>query len=136
MIVGLGNDICNIERIAKAFERHGTRFCEKILTDAERTQMTERGQNIAYLAKRFAAKEAIYKAIAHHITPPPSWQDAEILNDASGRPIVALSARCQNALDERFGANVALSLSLSDDHPFAFAVCIASTADMATGFVE
>ena len=136
MIVGLGNDICNIERIAKAIARHGARFCNKILTEGERAEMAERRQEAAYLAKRFAAKEAIYKAIAHHITPPPSWQDAEILNDASGRPIVALSARCQNALDEKIGATVALSLSLSDDHPFAFAVCIASASVTAESIVE
>ena len=126
MILGIGNDICNIERIDTAYQRHGVRFTAKILTPAEADEMGERGQKSAYLAKRFAAKEAIYKAIAHHISPPPSWHDAEILNDAAGRPIVALSRRCQLSLDEVAQAPVTISLSLSDDHPFAFAVCIAS----------
>ena len=126
MIIGIGNDICNITRIAKAYERHGERFCQKILTDAEQGEMAQRGNGVAYLAKRFAAKEAIYKAIAHHITPAPSWHDASILNDAAGRPIVTLSQRCQQALDRAANAPVRLHLSLSDDDPFAFAVCIAS----------
>ena len=126
MILGIGNDICNSERIKTAYQRHGERFTARILTPAEVEEMSKRGQKTAYLAKRFAAKEAIYKAIAHHITPPPSWHDAEILNDAAGRPIVSLSQRCQLSLDELAKAPVTLSLSLSDDHPFAFAVCIAS----------
>ena len=130
MILGVGNDICNIERIETAHQRHGLRFTAKILTPAECDEMAARGQKTAYLAKRFAAKEAIYKAIAHHIAPPPSWHDAWILNDAAGRPIVSLSQRCQSALDELAKAPVTISLSLSDDHPFAFAVCIASTNEM------
>ena len=130
MILGVGNDICNIERIETAYQRHGTRFTLKILTQAESDEMNKRGQKTAYLAKRFAAKEAIYKAIAHHISPPPSWHDAEILNDAAGKPIVSLSQRCQRSLDELAKAPVTISLSLSDDHPFAFAVCIASANEM------
>ncbi len=129
MILGLGNDVCNSDRIAKAYERHGARFCAKILTPAEQDEMQGRGQKTAYLAKRFAAKEAIYKAIAAHISPPPSWHDAEVLNDAAGKPIVTLSKRCQKALDETAGASVILHLTLSDDTPFAFAVCIASTIE-------
>ena len=127
MIIGIGNDICNMTRIAKAYDRHGARFCAKILTDAEQEEMAQRGQKSAYLAKRFAAKEAIYKAIAHHISPAPSWHDACILNDAQGRPIVRLSERCQAALDAAARAPITLHLSLSDDDPFAFAICIASS---------
>ena len=127
MIIGIGNDICNMTRIAQAYERHGARFCAKILTDAEQDEMAQRSQKDAYLAKRFAAKEAIYKAIAHHISPPPSWHDACILNDAHGRPIVRLSKRCQAALDAAADAPITLHLSLSDDDPFAFAICIASS---------
>lgn len=125
MILGIGNDVCNGDRINRAYERHGARFCQKILTSAEQSEMANRGQKGGYLAKRFAAKEAIYKAIAHHISPPPSWHDAEILNDDAGRPIVSLSPRCQAILDGIANAPVRLSLSLSDDAPFAFAVCIA-----------
>lgn len=128
VIVGIGNDICNIERIEAAIARHGNKFVTKILTPAECNIYSEKQQGAAYLAKRFAAKEAIYKAIASHISPKPSWQDAEILNDAEGQPIVTLSKRCQSQLDKMAGKPVRLSLSLSDDAPFAFAVCIVSTA--------
>ena len=126
MIIGLGNDICNCERIAKSYERFADKFATKILTPSEQSEFAKRSDKVAYLAKRFAAKEAIYKAIAAHITPPPSWHDAEILNDKAGKPIVTLSRRCQMALDKAAQAPVSLALSLSDDAPFAFAVCIAS----------
>lgn len=128
MIIGIGNDICNQDRIKAAFERHGERFVAKILTPAEQAACHARRDPVTYLTMRFAAKEAIYKAIAQHITPNPSWQDAEILNDEEGRPIVTLSNRCQTRLDEVADAPVRLLLSLSDEAPFAFATCIATSA--------
>ena len=127
MILGIGNDICNITRIEEAVARHGDKFYAKILTVREQSQCDARHSQTAYLAKRFAAKEAIYKAISQHVSPKPSWHDAEILNDADGKPIVTLSKRVQDALDECANAPVMISLTLSDDAPFAFAVCIAST---------
>ncbi len=127
MILGIGNDICNITRIEEAVARHGDKFYAKILTAREQSQCDARHSQTAYLAKRFAAKEAIYKAISQHVSPKPSWHDAEILNDADGKPIVTLSKRVQDALDECANAPVMISLTLSDDAPFAFAVCIAST---------
>ena len=127
MILGIGNDICNITRIEEAVARHGDKFYTKILTAREQSQCDARHSQTAYLAKRFAAKEAIYKAISQHVSPKPSWHDAEILNDADGKPIVTLSKRVQDALDKFANAPVMISLTLSDDAPFAFAVCIAST---------
>ena len=128
MIIGIGNDICNEERIEKAYERHGPRFANLILTKAEIKEMEKRSKTSNYLAKHFAAKEAIYKAIAHAITPPPKWHDAEILHDDTGRPIVTLSNRCHKALLELapHGQDVRYHLSLSDDTPFIFAIFIAS----------
>ena len=128
MIIGIGNDICNEARVAKAYERHERRFIARILTPAEIAEMETRPNKVNYLAKHFAAKEAIYKAIAHKITPPPSWHDAEILHDEAGRPLVTLSNRCHNALSDlaRAGQSVSYHLSLSDDKPYIFAVFIAS----------
>ena len=128
MIIGIGNDICNEARVAKAYERHGMRFMERILTSAELSEMETRSHKVNYLAKHFAAKEAIYKAIAHKISPPPSWHDAEILHDEAGRPLVTLSNRCHNALSDltTSGQSLSYHLSLSDDKPYIFAVFIAS----------
>ena len=148
MIIGIGNDICNIERIKRVHRQFGVRFVKRILTKAEQIEMEKRSDKEAYLAKRFSAKEAIYKAIAAHISPPPSWHDAEILNDAHGKPIVSLSMRCNKALkdhvtslyaqegyqeghQEEYGeSNIAYHLSLSDDAPFAFSVFLVSTSPM------
>ena len=127
MILGLGNDICNSARIERIFARHGARFTNRILTAAELAQFNKRTSKIAYLTNRFAAKEAIYKAIASYMAPPPSWHDAEILNDAQGKPIVALSKRCDQALECAANGPVHVLLSLSDDAPYAFAVCIVET---------
>ena len=128
MIIGIGNDICNEERIEKAYDRHGARFTNLILTKSEIEEMENRPRITNYLAKHFAAKEAIYKAIAHAITPPPKWHDAEILHDEAGRPIVTLSNRCHKALSKlaQPGQDVRYHLSLSDDAPFIFAIFIAS----------
>ena len=128
MIIGIGNDICNETRIEQAFERHGERFINRILTPSEIEEMETRSSQVNYLAKHFAAKEAIYKAIAHKIMPPPSWNDAEILHTKAGRPIVTLSIRCHNALTSlaQSGQSVHYHLSLSDDTPYIFAIFIAS----------
>lgn len=127
MILGLGNDVCNADRIQVAYQRHGSRFTDRILTPNEQAQFTKRKSDIAYLTNRFAAKEAIYKAIVCHVSPPPSWQDAEILNDETGKPIVSLSQRCRQALEEAGGGPIHIQLSLSDEAPYAFAVCIVET---------
>ena len=127
MILGLGNDICNSERIHKVFARHKERFTTRILTQNEQREFIKRNHDLAFLTNRFAAKEAIYKAIASHISPPPSWQDAEILNDAHGKPIVTLSQRCHQALIEAAQGPVYVQLSLSDEAPYAYAVCIVET---------
>ena len=142
MIIGIGNDICNIERIARVHQQFGMRFVNRILTKAEQAEMEKRADEKAYLAKRFSAKEAIYKAIASHVSPPPSWHDAEILNDAHGKPIVTLSKRCQKALMDYVAShyaqaghgesNIAYHLSLSDDAPFAFSVFLVSASHRGT----
>ena len=129
MIIGVGCDICNQTRIEKVATKYPERFIPKILTNAEMTQMQSRSDKMAFLAKRFAAKEAIYKAISAHISPPPSWHDAEILNNEAGQPLVTLSERCHNALGKLAGGNdhkIACHLSLSDDAPFVMAVFIVS----------
>lgn len=74
MILGIGTDLAVIERVAKAISRHGERFARRILTDAELERYRDHPQQAAYLAKRFAAKEATAKALGTGIGPI-SWQD-------------------------------------------------------------
>ena len=95
MIYGIGTDICDIRRIRASVERHGERFAQKVLTDAElqvwrarSARWPERG--IKYLATRFSAKEAFSKAVGLGMTMPMTWRNCEIANLPSGQPTIVL----------------------------------------------
>jgi holo-[acyl-carrier protein] synthase len=96
MIVGIGTDVCDIRRITTTLERRGDRFPERVLGPgdlqvfhARRARAPARG--IRYLATRFSAKEAFSKAIGLGIRSPMTWRACEILNEASGKPVLRLS---------------------------------------------
>lgn len=89
MIVGLGTDIIDVERIKNAYARHGERFVARILTTAERAQCHD-NELIPFLAKRFAAKEAFAKALGMGITGHMSWQAISILRAEKGKPTVVV----------------------------------------------
>lgn len=80
----MGNDIIEIERIRKVYERHGERFLDHILTPIEKEECLSKN-TLQYLAGRFAAKEAVAKALGTGIGEV-GWKDIEILNEPSGRP--------------------------------------------------
>jgi holo-[acyl-carrier-protein] synthase len=95
MIHGLGTDICDVRRIRESVERHGERFAEKVLSEAElavyrrrSTRWPDRG--LRYLATRFSAKEAFSKAIGLGMRMPMSWRLCEIANLRSGKPVIVL----------------------------------------------
>jgi holo-[acyl-carrier protein] synthase len=93
MIFGIGTDIVEISRIAECYEKHGVNFLNRILTEFERKIFAERykknqGRGIAYLAKRFCAKEAVAKALKMGIGEDLSFQDIETSNNQKGLPIV------------------------------------------------
>ena len=96
MIVGIGTDLCDARRIAATLARRGDRFAERVLGadelrvfHARRARSELRG--IRFLATRFSAKEAFSKAIGLGIRSPMRWADCEILNAASGKPVLQLS---------------------------------------------
>lgn len=119
MITGVGTDIISIDRIEYAVEAFGTKFMQRILTLNERNYLIEihnEESKIAYLAKRFAAKEAISKALGTGIGESLSFQDIEISNNALGKPIVSVS---------KF-PDINIHLSLSDEKEgFAIAFAVA-----------
>ena len=91
MIYGIGTDICDITRIAKALERHGERFAQRVLGPQEievfrarRAKVAARG--VAYLATRFSAKEAFSKAIGLGMRSPMTWRNCEVIKAAGGKP--------------------------------------------------
>ncbi|GFK95173.1 Holo-[acyl-carrier-protein] synthase [Fundidesulfovibrio magnetotacticus] len=89
MIVGLGIDVAELDRIRDSLERHGERFLHKILSEAE---IAQRPRNaVPWLAARFAAKEAAAKALGTGISGGVTFKDIEILSEPSGRPVLRLS---------------------------------------------
>lgn len=126
MILGIGTDICDIRRIRKLYDRHPERFPAKAFTKAEREKCLARPDPVPCLSKRFAAKEAVAKALATEESGALSWQDVEIYNDKSGRPGVLLhrgaADRLRALLPENHTAHIRVSLSDEVDFAVAFAV--------------
>lgn len=91
MVLGIGNDIVEIERIRKSFENHGYRLLTRLFTIKEQDYCLKHNDPIPHLAGRFSAKEAIVKAFGTGIGEHISWLDMEILNDERGRPSVFFS---------------------------------------------
>ncbi|ARJ65604.1 holo-ACP synthase [Magnetospirillum sp. ME-1] len=125
MIIGLGNDLVDIRRIEDSLERFGERFIAKVFTESERATAERRvgkARSGAY-AKRFAAKEALVKALGKDGV---GWRDIEVTNDGTGRPVLCLSGGAAALLARRIpaGMQARLHLTLSDEYPLAQAVVI------------
>ncbi len=135
MIVGLGSDLCNIERIANSLARFGTRFEERCFTDVEQAKAGRRPLTKAgTLAKRFAAKEAFSKAVGTGFRRGVFMKDIGVVNAPSGAPTLALVGGALSALQALIppGHSPRIHLTLTDDHPWAQAfVIIEAIADNA-----
>lgn len=121
MIIGIGSDVVAIERIEAALERRST-FAERILTTAELDVFFQETRPAAYLAKRFAAKEAIAKALGCGIGGNMSWQDVETRRGASGKPEVTFSGAALAQMTRLGGKTCHLSISDEVSVALAFAV--------------
>ena len=127
MIVGLGSDLCNIERIQASLDRFGARFEARCFTDVERAKADRRPFTKAgTLAKRFAAKEAFSKAVGTGFRRGVFMKDIGVVNAASGAPTLALSGGAKAALDALLpdGHAAVVHVTLTDDHPWAQAFVI------------
>ncbi|TPG15481.1 holo-ACP synthase [Sphingomonas oligophenolica] len=127
MIVGLGSDLCKIERIAASLERFGERFENRVFTEVERAKAARRPFTKAgTLAKRFAAKEAFAKAVGTGFRAGVFMKDIGVVNAGSGAPTLSLTggakARVDALIPEGHGARV--HLTMTDDHPWAQAFVI------------
>jgi holo-[acyl-carrier protein] synthase len=130
MILGVGTDLCQISRIVRARQRRGMRFDERILTADELARLP-RDPSAAdrYVAKRFAAKEALGKALGTGIRAPMAWHAASVINDSLGRPLFSLTPALTIVHMPRDERAIALSsctihLSLTDDGDYAMAYVI------------
>ncbi len=121
-MIAVGTDILRIARIEETLERLGERFVQRILTPEECAEYATSGRPANLLAKRFAAKEAVAKALGTGIGRGVSWQDIRIGHDANGAPTVALSGGALARAESRGGSRVALSLADETDCVVAFAV--------------
>lgn len=121
MILGIGTDLLDIRRIAKALERT-PRLSDRILSPAEQQQFAEAKNPVNFLAKRFAAKEAAVKALGTGIGRGISWQHFEVSHDALGRPLLTLSGNAQQKAIELGMVRFHLSYSDEQDHVVAFVV--------------
>ena len=128
MILGVGTDIVDERRIRRSLDRFGDSFLNRIFTTAEQNAAQMRGQATLYLAKRFAAKEAVYKAMSAAPVSGLGWHDAEILNTSGGAPVLTLSGACKRTLEAMIpeGYKASVNLSLSDEPPYAVAFVVIS----------
>jgi len=129
MIYGVGTDICDVRRIRASLERHGDRFAEKILSDAELVTWRQRSERwpergVRYLATRFSAKEAFSKAIGLGMRMPMTWRSCEIGKLPSGQPVVVL----HGALKEWFEAKgLRAQVSVTDETDYAASFVVVET---------
>ena len=125
MIYGVGTDLIEIERIAQALERFGERFALRILCEPEMRRFRQHVKPTAYLAKRFAAKEAFTKALGTGIHAPANWHGVWVENLRSGQPELRYTAALQELLRQR-GVGRA-HLSITDERGMASATVILET---------
>ena len=135
MIVGFGNDLCNIQRIEKTLERFGDRFRQRVFTDLEIAKAEKRRRSAETYAKRFAAKEACAKALGTGVPRRGvHWKDMGVVNLPSGKPTMALSNGAARRLAELTpdGHDAVIHLTITDDYPWAQAMVIIEALPKAT----
>lgn len=127
MIIGMGSDLCNIERIGQSLARYGERFENRVFTEIEIAKARGRPFTIAgTYAKRFAAKEAFSKAVGTGFSRGVFMKDIGVVNGPSGAPTLALTGGAAKRLEEMTptGHEARIHLTLTDDHPWAQAFVI------------
>jgi holo-[acyl-carrier protein] synthase len=126
MILGVGTDLANIERIARTLERFGDRFRTRVFTDTELARAGRMPDEAATLAKRWAAKEACSKALGTGLRMGISWRDMAVSNLRTGQPVMHLTGWAAARLDGMTppGHAATVHVSLTDDHPWAQAFVV------------
>ena len=120
MVLGLGIDIIEIARVKKSIDTYGENFLNKVYTENEIKYCNSKFNKYQHFAARFAAKEAVYKALTSGWKEGLRWKDIEVQNDTSGMPSIKPSGRLQAFLSEN--SQLRLSISHSDNYVTAVAI--------------
>ena len=127
MILGIGSDLANIERIGRTIDRFGARFLDRVYTATEqRARRAAGAARVATYAKRWAAKEACSKALGTGLRMGIRWRDMGVVNLATGQPTMRLTGWAAERLAAMTppGHRAAVHVTLTDDHPWAMAVVV------------
>ena len=126
MILGIGTDLANIERISATLDRFGDRFRNRVFTDVEQAKAERRKDVAGTYAKRWAAKEACSKALGTGLAMGISWKDMAVSNLKSGQPTMTVTGWAAERLETMTppGHRAVIHVTLTDDHPWAQAFVI------------
>lgn len=120
-MIGLGNDILEIQRIREAIEVHGDKFIQRLFTPREQEYCSKYNDSAPHYAARFSAKESIVKALGSGIGEDASWLDIEIINDPQGKPEVFFSDKIKSRFKN---PEVLIAISHSNHHVSTVAIRI------------
>ena len=126
MIYGIGTDLCDVRRIRASLEKHGDRFAQKVLSDAEFATYKARGarwpeRGVRYVATRFSAKEAFSKAIGMGMRMPMTWRSCEIGKLPSGQPVIVLHGALKTWFESQL---LKAHISVTDEADYAGSYCV------------
>jgi holo-[acyl-carrier protein] synthase len=126
MILGIGTDLANIERIQGTLDRFGDRFRDRVFTEIEQHKAERRKDVAGTYAKRWAAKEACSKALGTGLRMGISWKDMAVSNLRTGQPVMAVTGWAKERLDQMTpeGHEAIIHVTLADDHPWAQAFVV------------
>ncbi len=121
MILGIGTDLANIERIARTLDRFGDRFRNRVFTPVEQAKAERRADTPGTYAKRWAAKEACSKALGTGLRMGIAWKDMAVSNLHTGQPVMEVTGWAKERLDAMtpLGHETIIHVTLTDDHPWA-----------------
>lgn len=119
MIKGIGTDIIEVSRIESTINKYGQKFLDKVFTEKEQTYCKAFRQSSRNFAGRFAAKEAVVKALGTGLSKGLNWTDIEIINDEQGKPVLILSHHFKQFFNDPL-----IHVSISHCHEYATATAI------------
>ncbi|MGB0498849.1 MAG: holo-ACP synthase [Rubricella sp.] len=135
MILGVGTDLANIERIARTLDRFGDRFRNRVFTEVEQRRSEARANTVESYAKRWAAKEACSKALGTGLRMGIAWRDMAVSNLHTGQPVMHVTGWAAERLAAMTppGHEAIIQVSLTDDHPWASAFVVIEARPIGAG---